>query len=51
MKKQLPLLVILLCMIETKASAYDFAVENADGVSIYYNYSIDNIEQKLFKKR
>lgn len=47
MKKQLPLLVILLCMIETKASAYDFAVENADGVSIYYNYINNGTELEV----
>ena len=28
---------ILLGMLSTNASAYDFEVENADGVMIYYN--------------
>ena len=32
------LLTTLLCMFCPKAFAYDFAVENADGVMIYYNY-------------
>ena len=29
---------ILLSMLATNASAYDFEVENADGVMIYYSY-------------
>ena len=32
------LFCILLGMLSTNASAYDFAVKNADGVMIYYNY-------------
>ena len=28
-------------MVGTKASAYDIAVENEDGVTIYYNYIND----------
>ena len=36
MKKQL--LLILLILLPMLASAYDIAVENADGVTIYYNY-------------
>lgn len=31
-------LVIFFCMISAKAFAYDIAVENADGITIYYNY-------------
>ena len=29
---------MLLCMFGAKAYAYDIAVKNADGVTIYYNY-------------
>ena len=38
MKKQsfTILLVLLISMISTKALAYDIAVKNADGVTIYY---------------
>lgn len=32
------LLTLFLCMFCTKTLAYDIAVENADGVMIYYNY-------------
>ena len=32
------LFIILLSMVGTKALAYDIAVKNADGVTIYYNY-------------
>lgn len=32
------LLAVLLSMVGAKASAHDIAVENADGVTIYYNY-------------
>ena len=31
-------LIVLMSMIGTKAYAYDIAVENADGITIYYNY-------------
>ena len=31
-------LILLMSMVGTKAYAYDIAVENADGVTIYYNY-------------
>lgn len=34
---------ILLSMIGTKALAYDYAVENADGVTIYYNMFFNSI--------
>jgi hypothetical protein len=36
--KQLFLLLVLMSMSGTKASAYNFSVENDDGVTIYYNY-------------
>ena len=32
------LLTILISMVATKAYAYDIAVENEEGVTIYYNY-------------
>ena len=35
-KKVLILFTILVCVVGTKAFAYDFAVENADGITIYY---------------
>ncbi len=38
------LLTVLLSMVGTKALAYDIAVQNADGVTIYYNYSEDGTE-------
>ncbi len=39
MKKQLTILfAVLLSMAFTKAFAYDIAVANSDGVTIYYNY-------------
>ena len=31
-------LIVLISMVGTKAFAYDIAVENSDGVTIYYNY-------------
>ena len=37
-KKLFILFNILLSMVGTKALAYDIAVKNADGVTIYYNY-------------
>lgn len=36
------LLTLLLSMVGLKASAYDIAVENGDGVMIYYSYSNEN---------
>ena len=47
MKKQLLLLVIFLSMAGTKAFAYDIAVKNADGVTIYYNYINDEKELEV----
>ena len=38
------LLTILISVMEANAFAYDFAVENADGVTIYYNYINDGKE-------
>ena len=38
------LLTVLMSMVGAKAFAYDIAVENADGVTIYYNYSSDGTE-------
>ena len=35
------LLTVLMSMVGAKAFAYDIAVENADGVTIYYNYIND----------
>ena len=37
------LLIILLSMVVTKAWAYDIKVDNADGVTVYYNYINNNI--------
>ena len=50
MKKQLLLLVILLSMVGTKAWAYNIAVENADGVTIYYNYINDGKDLEVTYK-
>ena len=46
-KKLFILFSILLSMFATKALAYDFAVENADGVTIYYNYINDGTELEV----
>ena len=48
-KKIFFLLSILLSMVGTKALAYDFKVENADGVTIYYNYINDGKELAVAK--
>ena len=40
-------LTMLLCMVNVKAYAYDFAVENSDGVTIYYNYINDKKELEV----
>ena len=42
MKKQLLFLVLM--MLPAVACAYDIAVQNGDGVTIYYNYSSDGTE-------
>ena len=38
------LLAIMICVVSNDAYAYDIAVENADGVTIYYNISSDGEE-------
>ena len=45
MKKQLLLLAMILLPLVAKA--YEFAVENADGVTIYYNYTNDGKELEV----
>ena len=44
------LFCILLSMLATNASAYDFAVKNADGVMIYYNYINNKTEACVTNK-
>ncbi len=41
------LFIMLMSMVGTKAYAYDIAVENADGVCIYYNYFNDGLELEV----
>ena len=41
------LLAAALCLMGTKAQAYDLAIENADGVTIYYNYINDATELEV----
>ena len=41
------LLILLMSIVSTKAMAYDLAVENADGVTIYYNYTNDGKELEV----
>ena len=38
------LLTMLICMVGTKTFAYDFAMDNADGVTIYYSFTNNNTE-------
>ena len=40
--KRLFLLTILLSMFGVKSFAYDIAVKNSGGVTIYYNYTVGN---------
>lgn len=40
-------LIVLMCMVGTKVYAYDIAVANADGVTIYYNYINDAKELEV----
>ena len=47
MKKQLLLLVLIL--LPMVASAYDIEVQNADGKTIYYNYTNDGKELEVTK--
>lgn len=41
------LLAVLMSMVGAKASAYDIAVENADSVTIYYNFINDSTELEV----
>ena len=41
MKKQL--LLVLFMMLPMLANAHDIAVQNGDGVTIFYNYTDDNM--------
>ena len=45
--KVLLLFIVLMSMVGTKAYAYDIAVKNADGVTIYYNYINDGKELEV----
>ena len=45
------LLIVLLFMTGVNASAYNIAVENADGVTIYYNYINNGTELEVTYKR
>ena len=45
MKK--PLLLLVMILLPIVANAYDIAVENADGVTIYYNYINDGTELEV----
>ena len=48
MKKQIIFLfAVLLSMVNTKAFAHDIAVENSDGVTIYYNYINNGAELEV----
>ena len=38
------MLTVLMSMVGTKAFAYDIALKNSDGVTIYYNYINDGTE-------
>ena len=42
---------ILLSMLATNALAYDFAVKNANGVMIYYNYANNKKEVLLLYQK
>ena len=44
------LLAMLFCMVGVKTFAYDIAVKNADGVTIYYNYISDGKELEVTYK-
>ncbi len=41
------LLAVLMSMVGAKAFAYDIAVENDDGVTIYYNYISEGKELEV----
>jgi hypothetical protein len=49
-KKLCVLLIVLLSMVEAKSFAYDIAVENSDGVTIYYNYINEGLELEVTNK-
>ena len=53
MKKNylLALLILLLCMVGVNASAYNIEVENADGITIYYNYINNDTELEVTYKQ
>ena len=44
MKVKISILILLLVSLTTKVLAYDIAVENNDGVTLYYNYINDGKE-------
>lgn len=44
------ILAIILYMVGVKTFAYDIAVENADGITIYYNYISDGKELEVTSK-
>ena len=46
-KKIFYLFTVLMSMVGAKAFAYDIAVKNADGVTIYYNYISDGLELEV----
>ena len=41
------LIALIMCFVTGEAYAYDFAVENAEGVTIYYNYINDGTELEV----
>ena len=45
------LLSLLMSMFGASAFAYDIAVENADGVTIYYNYINETYSNKTNRER
>ena len=47
--KVLLLFIVLMSMVGAKAYAYDIAVENTDGVTIYYNYVNDGKDLEVTK--
>ena len=50
MTRQL-IMISVLTLLVTEASAYDFAAENSDGIVIYYNYINDGKELEVTKER
>lgn len=49
MKQVVIILIVLLSMVGTTAYAYEIAVENTDGVTIYYNYVNDGKDLEVTK--